>query len=162
METLQALGFETRRSVGGSHSPNLDGEMATAVDEFVGRACAAGRGVRRRRTISFKFVIAPPASAGIIGPLCGIDRAVCRAVELVAPICGPCDGAGCRRGPALRRSRFRKRRKKNAEYGKKRNAGNWIDVSDHRIHLRWEIESNTGLRLAPLLNRKVQQQKRYS
>src|SRR6266436_5088692 len=151
METLQALGFETRRSVGGSHSPNLDGEMAAAIDEFVGRACAAGRGVRRRRTISFKFVIAPPASAGIIGPLCRINRAVCRAVELVAPICGPCDGAGCRRRPALRCSRFRKRRKKNAEYGKKRNAGNWIDVSDHRIHLRWEIESNTGLRLAAVV-----------
>src|SRR6266481_5894560 len=114
METLQALSFETRRSVGGSDSPNLDGEMTTAIDVFVGRACAAGRGVRRRSTISFKFVIAPPASARVIGPLCGIYRAVCRAVELVAPICGPCDRAGCRRGPALRCSRFRKRRKNNA------------------------------------------------
>src|SRR5882762_1966343 len=102
METLQALGLEARRSVGGSDSPNLDGEMTTAIDEFVGRACAAGRGVRRRRTISFKFVVAPTASAGVIGPIRGTNRAVRSAVEFVAPVCSPCDGAGCRRGPALR------------------------------------------------------------
>src|SRR6266446_4467150 len=49
-----------------------------------------------------------------------------------------------------------------SEIGKKRNAGNWIDVSDHRIHLRWEIESNTGLRLAAVVQQAKTLFLRYS
>src|SRR5258708_29689576 len=94
VETLQALRFEPRRSVGASGEPNLDGEMSAAVYVGVGRTCAARRSVRRRRAINFKFVVAPAASAGVIGPVCGTDRAVRRTIEFVAPVGSPRHAAG--------------------------------------------------------------------
>lgn len=101
LEALQTLGFQSRGSVSAPHQHDLDSQMPAPINVRVGRTRTAGRGVRGRRAIDFQFVIPPTASASVISPFRGINRAVFRAVELVAPVGRPRDRARRWRRAAL-------------------------------------------------------------
>ncbi len=72
--------------------------MTSAVNKCVRRAVTARRdcGGDRRIAVSLKFGVAEAAAAGIEGPLRTINRTVQRAVEFIAPLGCPADGAGHR------------------------------------------------------------------
>src|SRR5579859_7213998 len=118
--------------------------MTAAVNVCIRHARVAGRSVGGGRAIDFKFVVPPAPTASVTCPVCGTDRAVCRAIEFVAPVGCPCNGARRRRGSTLRSSRFRPRKEKSAENKKQDELSLSIRASHHRNSPRREIKLQTS------------------